>query len=193
MTRLAGWIRDEVRCPIGVNVLRNDALAAMAVAQAVEASFIRVNIHTGAMLTDQGPLIGRARSTLVARRAWGAEAVRLVADVRVKHAVPWGDWALEDLARDLAGRGQADVLVATGRATGLPTDPADLEVLRAVAPRVPRWVGSGVDLGRLPDGPLDGMIVGTCLHADSDWSKPVDPSRVSALVRAVDTRWAQRR
>ena len=53
MTRVIAEIASVVRLPFGVNVLRNDALSALAIAAATGAAFIRVNVHTGAMLTDQ--------------------------------------------------------------------------------------------------------------------------------------------
>ena len=57
-------IRDETKLPIGFNVLRNDACAALALCAACQGDFIRVNVHTGAMLTDQGLIEGDAYETL---------------------------------------------------------------------------------------------------------------------------------
>src|SRR5713101_4601014 len=54
MTRAARAVVEAVPVPVGVNVLRNDTAAALAIAVAVGARFIRVNVHTGAMWTDQG-------------------------------------------------------------------------------------------------------------------------------------------
>src|SRR5881396_1049984 len=48
MTALSGEVRRRFDQPLGINVLRNDAESALAIAAAVRASFIRVNIHTGA-------------------------------------------------------------------------------------------------------------------------------------------------
>src|SRR5688500_488273 len=45
MTRVIMEIGREVHLPFGVNVLRNDALSAIAIAAATGAAFIRVNIH----------------------------------------------------------------------------------------------------------------------------------------------------
>src|SRR5207249_1132338 len=102
-------VRAEVKLPIGFNVLRNDARAALALCAACGGSFIRVNVHTGAMLTDQGLIEGQAYETLryrktICPRAW------IFADVHVKHAVPLGDWTIEDSARDTLERGLADAL-----------------------------------------------------------------------------------
>src|SRR5213082_1432555 len=48
MTALAGDVRNKVKLPLGINVLRNDGRSALAVAHAVGASFIRVNVLCGA-------------------------------------------------------------------------------------------------------------------------------------------------
>src|SRR5690606_2253475 len=87
MTALTTGVVRAVGLPVGVNVLRNDAAAALAVAAAAGARFIRVNVHTGAMLTDQGWITGRAHETL-RLRARIAPTVAIAADVLVKHATP---------------------------------------------------------------------------------------------------------
>ncbi|MGH9332932.1 MAG: BtpA/SgcQ family protein, partial [Vicinamibacteria bacterium] len=85
MTRLAVGVRREASgLRLGINVLRNDAEAALSVAFAVEAQFIRVNVHVGATATDQGVIEGRAAKTVRLRAALGAE-VEIWSDVQVKH------------------------------------------------------------------------------------------------------------
>ena len=55
-------------CPLGVNVLRNDAEAALSIAAATGASFVRINVLTGARVTDQGVVQGaRGRDAALAR------------------------------------------------------------------------------------------------------------------------------
>ena len=78
-------VMEAVEVPVGVNVLRNDAHGALAVAAATGARFIRVNVHTGAMWTDQGLIQGRAHETLRLRRTL-APGVAILADVLVKHS-----------------------------------------------------------------------------------------------------------
>src|SRR5688500_6024628 len=63
MTLAVSTVANAVDLPLGVNVLRNDAAAAMGIAAACGATMIRVNVHTGAMLTDQGIIEGRASET----------------------------------------------------------------------------------------------------------------------------------
>lgn len=180
MTRAALAVRDAAPdLWLGINVLRNDALAALAVASVVDAQFIRINVHTGTMVTDQGVLQGRARETLLERNRLGAD-VRIAADVLVKHAVPLGDPDLADVARDTALRGRADVLIVSGTGTGRPHDPARVRIVREAVDR-PVWVGSGVSPATVQDFTADGAIVGTCLHRDGQLTAPLDPARVREM------------
>src|SRR5438552_14116094 len=82
MTRVIAEVRP--RLPFGVNVLRNDARAAIAIAAATGAQFIRINVHVGAMATDQGIIEGEAADTLRLRALIAAE-VLIFADYLVKH------------------------------------------------------------------------------------------------------------
>ncbi|MCH8148011.1 MAG: BtpA/SgcQ family protein, partial [Planctomycetes bacterium] len=84
MAVVAAQIRRETKLILGVNALRNDACAALGIAVAVGASFVRVNVHTGVAATDQGLLEGRAAETLRMRKLLGAP-IAILADVHVKH------------------------------------------------------------------------------------------------------------
>jgi membrane complex biogenesis BtpA family protein len=170
---------------LGVNVLRNDALAALAVAAATCADFIRVNVHSGVMVADQGVLTGRARQTLLERNRLGA-AVRVIADVHVKHAVPLGAQRLADVAHDTWSRSGVDALVVSGAGTGRPTSAADVLEVRAAAPGAPVWVGSGTSPTCPRPGDAVGVIVGSWLHHDGDLDAPLDPARCRAMREAFD-------
>jgi hypothetical protein len=185
MTALAGAVRARCDLPLGVNCLRNDALAALAVAQAVGGAFIRVNVLCGARVTDQGVIAGVADRLLRERARLGATAIRIVADVDVKHSAPLGaPRALADEVTDLVARGGADAVIVTGSGTGRPTDATQLEVARAAAGNAPLLVGSGVDAASVAAlvGRADGVIVGSSLKHDGDPRTAVDPARVRALV-----------
>ncbi|HHG84721.1 MAG TPA: phosphorybosylanthranilate isomerase, partial [Bacteroidetes bacterium] len=64
MAAVCREIRNNCDIPLGINVLRNDADAALSVATAIGADFIRINVHNAAVLTDQGLVQGRAYDTL---------------------------------------------------------------------------------------------------------------------------------
>ena len=179
-------IREAIKLPIGFNVLRNDARAALALCAVCGGAFVRINVHTGAMLTDQGLIEGNAYETLRYRQRVCPRA-QIFADVHVKHAVPLGNWTIEDAARDTVERGLADALIVSGAGTGLATDLADVERVRRTAPAAKILLGSGVTLANVHEFlPLaDGFIVGSSLKLAGKLSNPVDPKRVAALARAL--------
>ncbi|MCB1182161.1 BtpA/SgcQ family protein [bacterium] len=181
MTRLVGAVgRHFPDVALGVNVLRNDVDSALGIAVATGARFVRVNVHSGAAVTDQGPITGRAWETLRRRRELGADRpaayVAILADVRVKHARPLVARPLAEEAADLRLRGRADAVIVTGAATGAGTDPADLVTVREALPDCPLLVGSGADAATaaMLRAHADGCIVGTSLK------EPGAPARVSA-------------
>ena len=179
-------VRDAVGLPVGVNVLRNDPAAALAIAVAGGACFIRVNVHYGVMLADEGLIQGRAHETLRYRRSLGsADRVKIFADVLVKHAVPLGQADIGRVARETVSRGLADALVVTGPATGAQAELDDVLKVREAAPGTPVLVGSSLDEGNAASFLVlaDGAIVGTSLKVGGDIRNPVDPARVRALAR----------
>jgi membrane complex biogenesis BtpA family protein len=184
MTRLTSAVVASTALPVGVNVLRNDARAALAVAVASGARFIRVNVHAGAAWSDQGLLTGHAAETLRLRRHLSAD-VAIFADVRVKHAMPVGERSLALEAEDLVRRAGADVLIVTGRATGVTAALTDLRELSA-AP-APVLAGSGVDPANVRAilACCDGAIVGTALKERGEITGAVDLARVRAFVEAA--------
>jgi membrane complex biogenesis BtpA family protein len=183
MTALALAVRGRSGLPLGINVLRNDAASALAVAHAAGGSFIRVNVLAGARVTDQGVISGRAHELLRMRRTLGAEGIRILADVDVKHSAPLAPYPLEEEVRDVLGRGGADAVIVTGPATGEPVREEDLHRVRDAAGRAPVWVGSGVtpETIRHLAGLADGFIVGTSLKEEGRVGNPVDKARVRAL------------
>ena len=176
-------VRRVTDLPVGVNVLRNDAAAALGICAATGAGFLRVNVHTGAMLTDQGWLQGDAAGTLRLRKLLKPD-VAILADVLVKHAVAPAGLTMEDAARDTWERGLADALIVSGSGTGLPTSAADVERAKRAVPESTVLIGSGLtaqngaDLLRLADGAIVGSWIKTDGHADS----PVSVERVKRIV-----------
>lgn len=185
MTRIALAVR-EVGLDLGINVLRNDAQAAMAIAAAVGASFIRINVHTGAAWTDQGLIQGEAYQTLMYRKQLSV-SVDIAADVMVKHATPAGTRTLLDAAKDTLSRGGARHLIVTGTATGATVNVNELADLRDSLPNTSIWIGSGIHMENVEEVLqfADGAIVGTYFHTEGDLNKPLDTGRVSNLVRFV--------
>ncbi len=185
MTRAVHLVCQTTPLPVGVNMLRSDALSALAVAVSAEAHFIRVNIHYGVMAADEGIATGEAHETLRRRRLLEAD-VAILADVLVKHAVPLGKPALGLIARETAYRGLADGLIVTGPVTGQPAVASDIAIVRQAVPDRPLLAGSGVDAGNAAQflAHADGAIVGTSLKEGSVITNSIELERVQATAAA---------
>lgn len=188
MTALTTRVTEAVDVPVGINVLRNDAPAALSIAAATDADFVRVNVHVGAAATDQGVLEGQAHETLRLRDRLDAD-VAILADVHVKHATPIGETGVRQAALETVERGRADGAIVSGPGTGVETPLEDVErVADAVGDRAPVLVGSGVTretVGDCFEAGADGVIVGTALKEGGETTHPVSRERVESLVAAA--------
>ena len=186
MAAIGAIVSENTSVPLGINVLRSDALSAVSVAAAVGARFIRVNVHVGAAATDQGIIQGNARETLLAIREQ-APGLRVFADVFVKHAKPLSSDSIEQSASELVERGRAAALIVTGSMTGSPGSPEELARVRAAVPGTPVLVGSGVTSATTAETltRCDGVIVGSDIMEGGTAARPIDPERAAAFVRAA--------
>jgi membrane complex biogenesis BtpA family protein len=187
LTSCAAAVRDAFPdLALGINVLRNDAEAALSIAAVVGAACIRVNVHSGARVTDQGVVEGRAAETLRLRRALGAERVAIWADVDVKHSAPLAARDVAREAEDLVERGLADAVLVTGEGTGLGVDEDKLRRVRQAVPRAPVYVASGATHASLPRlaASCDGVVVGSALRADGVAGARVAAERAMAFAEA---------
>jgi len=170
MTACAVAVRAAApKLALGINVLRNDAEAALSIAACTQASFVRINVHTGARVTDQGLVHGDAAGTLRLRRSLGANHVAIWADVDVKHSSPLGaPRPLVQEVEDLTKRGMADIVLVTGEGTGKGVDLAKLAAVKRASGK-PVLVASGATLETLDAlaASSDGVIVGTALRENS--------------------------
>ena len=186
MTACAWSIREAVpTLPLGINVLRNDAVAALSIAAVVDAEFIRVNVHAGARVTDQGIIEGDAGRVLRLRKTLDAHKVHVWADVDVKHSAPLAPLDLDQEVSDVVHRGGASAVLVTGSGTGQAVDSAKLARVKAKA-GVPVYVASGATEANL--APLmqvaDGVIVGSALRKNGKAGGPIDPAIASRFAKA---------
>jgi len=175
-----------VRVPVGVNVLRNDGFAALALAATGGAAFIRVNVLSGVYATDQGILTGRAHE-LLRKRAHLVPNLGIAADVHVKHSQPISQPDIALAAEETAYRAGADVLIVSGEGTGHATDLDDVQRVRKAVPDRAVWIGSGVTtatVGACLEA-ATGVIVGTALKRGGRTTAELDPARVRAFLAAV--------
>jgi len=183
---MAAVSREIVRAagmPVGINVLRSDGEAAIAIAAASGAHYVRVNVHMGAVVADQGIVQGSSQFSVRLRSALKSRAL-IFADVGVKHAAPIAGRSLDIETRDLAERGLADAIIVTGDRTGVETSLADVAVVRQ-ATTLPLLVGSGATPENIAQvlPKVNGLIVGSDFKKDGAGHKLVDESRVQRFVQ----------
>lgn len=180
MAVVADRIRRELGRPIGINVLANAALPALAVASASGAAFVRVNQWANAYVANEGFVEGEAARAMRYRARLRARGVRIFADAHVKHGAHAivADRPVEEQVRDLVFF-DADAVIATGQRTG---HAADLPYIRMIkeASGLPTLVGSGVTPDNAGDilEIVDGVIVASSLKHEGVWWNAVDPERV---------------
>lgn len=187
MAVVAERVRRETGLPIGVNVLANAALHALAVASAAGALFVRVNQWANAYVANEGLIEGAAAKAMRYRSRLQAQDVRIFADAHVKHGAHAivQDRPVDELVRDVEFF-NADAVIFTGQRTG---HAADLDYLRKIraAASLPTLVGSGVDSGNVGAilSIVDGIIVASALKVDGRWWNPVDSDRARHFVEGA--------
>jgi len=173
----------ELSVPVGVNVLRNSAEEALAIAYVTGGKFIRANAYVETIVTDSGIIEPCAPRVLRNARILGAE-IGILADIHVKHARPLVERSLEDTAMDAFERGLATAVVITGSRTGEPPSMEDLRKVKELG-KGPVLIGSGLT----PENTkllryADGAIVGTYFKEKGILS-PVVKDKVKKLVNAA--------
>lgn len=185
----AAAVVAAVNIPVGVQILSGANCAALAVAHAAGAAFIRAEGFVFAAVADEG-LIARASAgdLLRQRRRLGADHIRIFADLRKKHSSHALTADLDMAAWVRAAEFFcADGMIVTGSATGVEPDMVELSSARAQT-SLPVLVGSGgtpTNLARLFQH-ADAAIIGSFLKVDGQWMNDLDPSRVRAIVQARD-------
>jgi uncharacterized protein len=186
MSLVVQHIIPMVHVPVGINVLRNDGHSALAIAACTGAKFIRVNVLTGVMATDQGIIEGDAHNLLRYRRELGKD-VKIFADVLVKHAQPLSATNLSLAIHDAIDRGLADGIILSGNATGHAPRVEDLIEAIASCQNTPLLIGSGATSENIAQliPHADGVIVSSSLKRHGQMHQPIDPIRVGRFVEMM--------
>ena len=128
--------------------------------------------------------MSHAHDLLRLRAELKAEAIKVFADVDVKHSAALAERAIIDEVDDTLHRGLADALIVSGAGTGKATDPEKVRIVKSAAKSAAVFLGSGVTPKSLPQlaQHADGFIVGTYFKKDGISTNPVDPQRVRDLM-----------
>ena len=179
MTAVIQLVKREVlknypEVKLGVNVLRNDAKAAIAIAKAVKADFVRVNVLHGAMVTDQGIIESNAHEVVRYQKNLRGEKVEVLADAQVKHARSMANFSLEEEIKDITERSLADGIIISGERTGTAPSIAKLKEAKK-ATKLPIIIVSGLSMENMEEylPLLDGYIVGSSLKEKKELERPI--------------------
>lgn len=190
MAVIAAAVREATSLPLGINVLRNDARAALAIATVTGCDFIRINVLNGLVATDQGLIEGQA-AELIRERLRLHSDVAILADAHVKHARTLSSDDIGLAVEEAALRSSADGVIVTGDTTGRSVDLEHLARASEVANhhRIPLFIGSGATPENLSSfrGHVHGIIVGSTLRQGGKAGAPLDAKRMKDLVKAFQS------
>ncbi len=183
MTTAALRIKAECPLPLGINVLMNGSKAALAIAGAAGAEFVRIKINVGAVTTSTGIVSADPHEVLAFRKRIAAGAITLLGDLYDRTSAPLGDFPLPILADLTLRHAAVDALVVSGY------DEQDtrsrMTLLREKLPGACLIAGGGVNLNNLAAFiPLsDAIIVGSSIKTGGGFLDPVDPDKARAFMQ----------
>jgi membrane complex biogenesis BtpA family protein len=177
----------SVNVPVGITCIHNGGRAALGIAKAAGAEFIRVCLYTGSLIWDTGQIDhGNATELMRLRKLLHAWDIRFFADVYKKHAVTfpgitpeihanWTDFYL------------ADAIIVTGKMTGVEPELDLLKTVKETVGETPVIIGSGANIENIERllSIADGAIVGTFFKVKGITQNPVDPERVRKFMEKV--------
>ncbi len=183
MTLIARQIIEEIKLPVGICVLFNDYKAALAIAKATGASFVRIPVFTEAVVAACGIIEGKPYEVISYGKQIGAENIKIYADIQVKHATQLARRPIEESAKEALEYG-ADGIIITGRYTGDSPILNDLQKVRKACPDAFILIGSGINVKNISDFSkyADGAIVGTYFK---DKGERIVKERVERLTKII--------
>ena len=187
-TKVVENIEYDRKIQVGINVLRNDGIAALSIAEATNADFVRINVLNNVMMfTDQGIIEGEANKIAEFNKSLNKD-IEIFADVFVKHAVPPEGSKIENHAEELINRAGADVVIVTGDGTGHEINIDDLNKVRDIVPSGKLAIGSGVNETNIDkyEDIADILIIGTSFKLDNNVENPVDFERAKKIIEQIN-------
>lgn len=179
-------VAEQHDLPMGINILRNSWKASLGIAAAVGAKFIRLNVLTDAMITDQGMINGAAHLAVRYRKEIGAQDVLILADLLSKHSAPIAPRPVPVMAADMLKRGGADGIIISGHDSSQPPSQERLQAIKEAIPDAPVILGSGMTAEHAPTYAkvADGAVFGWGAKPNADMLQPVSDRMATDFVKA---------
>ena len=188
MSAIAGFLRKEIKLPLGIQILAGANKEALAVALAAGFNFIRAEGFVFGHIADEGLINSDAGDLLRFRKKIGAEHIQVFTDIKKKHSshALTSDVSIGETAK-AAAFFLSDGIIVTGSATG---QKAAVDEVRAVknSTRVPVIIGSGIDQYNIHEfwEFADGFIVGSSFKKDGLWENSVELKRVNQFMNKIN-------
>ena len=185
MTRVVCELRPDA-IPFGVDFLW-DAKAAIAIAKATGATFIR-EVITGVYESDMGLWEPDAADLYRYRQQIDGDDILVFANITPEFASPLGNRTVFERARSAVVSTLPDAVLISGSMAGSEPDISVLEQAKAaVGDEVPLLLNTGARLENIQQylSIADGVIVGSSLKVAGYTWNPVDPKRVERFMELV--------
>ena len=171
--------------PFGVDYLW-DAQAALSVATATGASFIR-EVTTGVYESDMGLWAPDAGALLRRRRELNAEHVAVLMNITPEFASTLGTRDIATTARSVSVSSLADGILVSGPMAGAEPSLDAVRAAKSGCGDTPVFANTGVKATNVREflGVADGVIVGSDLKVDGGTWNPVDPERAGRFMAEV--------
>lgn len=179
-------VRKTIKIPVGVDAAFNDCKASISIAAITGATFVRIPVFVDTVVFTDGIINPVARECIMYRKQLGAEHIKILADVQVKHShMLLPNITIEQSAKEAQDNG-ADAIVITGSSIGEETPIQMIERVNKIV-NIPVIAGSGVSTKNIKEQMkiVDGAIVGSSLKKDGVFTNPVSYELVKELMDSL--------
>lgn len=187
LAAISAIVAQNVSIPIGIDAAMNDYATAFSIAKAIDADFVRIPVFVDTVEFFGGIITPCAREAMKFRKNLGAENVKILADIQVKHThMLLPHVTIEDSAKSAEACG-ADAIIVTGTHIGVET-PIDIIKRVKQVTKLPVIAGSGVKTTNIKEQLkiANGAIVGSSLKEGGIIENPVSLELCTALVKAFN-------
>ncbi len=187
LAAVSAIVAQNVKIPIGIDAAMNDYETNFSIAKAVGAQFVRIPVFVDTVEFFGGIINPVAREALKFRKNLGAEDVKILADIQVKHThMVLTHVSIEDSAKTAEACG-ADAIIVTGTHIGVETPIEIIQRVKKVT-SIPVIAGSGVKTNNIKEqlNIADGAIVGSSLKEGGKLSNPISLELCKDLIGALN-------
>ncbi|MGX7059668.1 BtpA/SgcQ family protein [Vagococcus humatus] len=186
LAAVSAYIKEKVQMPIGIDAAFCDYKAALSVATAVRADFVRLAVYVDTVVSACGVMEPCSAEAIYYRKQLQAENIGILADIQVKYSnmlIP--SVSIEESAKN-AEASMADAIIVTGKHSGNET-PIDIIKRAKAVVKCPLIIGSGVSVENVKEqlAIADGAIVGTSLKEEQDGQLVMSEEKVRALMEQL--------